>query len=130
MLIQKHRPVIPKTPDEVDLTGTGSNPNDIEGPEKVQPPYKKATKPNQIKSSKNKGTKPNATKLDPLIGDPIGKPKKNTKKPKATEPTNKIDEDDIHMYKFVFQGLPNLPDLEGVDEERLLSLQKNVQEQL
>ena len=45
-LIQKHRPSIPKTLDEVDLMGTGSNPNDIEGPKKVQPPYKKATKPN------------------------------------------------------------------------------------
>ena len=42
VLIQKHRPGIPKTPDKVDLTGTGSNPNDIEGPKKVQPPYKKA----------------------------------------------------------------------------------------
>ena len=30
----------------------------------------------------------------------------------------------------LFQGLPNLPDLEGVDEDRLLEIQNAVQEQL
>ena len=34
------------------------------------------------------------------------------------------------MYEFIFEGLPNPPDLEGVDEERLFALQRNVQEQL
>ena len=82
-LILKHRPSIPETHDEVDLMGTGSNPDDKEGPDKVQPSYKKATKCNQIKSSKDKAAKLNDTKSDPLLGDPIGKPKKNTKKPKA-----------------------------------------------
>ena len=71
----------------------------------------------------------NDTKLDPLLGDPTGKPKKNTMKPKAKNPTNKIDEDDIHTYEFIFQGLPNPPDWEGVDEDRLIALQWNVQEQ-
>ena len=31
---------------------------------------------------------------------------------------------------MVFEGLPNLPDLEGVDEDRLFEIQRNVQEQL
>ena len=129
-LILKHRPSTPKTPDEADLTGTGSNPNDKEGTDKVQPSYKKATKSNQIKSSEDKAIKTKYTKPDPLLGDPTGKAKENTKKPKPKDPINKIDEDDIHMYKFVFQGLPNPPDLEGVDEDRLIALQQNVKEQL
>ena len=130
VLILKHRPNKPQTPDEVDLMGIGSNPNDKEGLDNVQPPYKKATKSNQIKSSKDKAAKSNQTKQDPLLGDPISKLKKNTKKPKVKNPTNKIDEDDICVYKFVFQGLPNPPDLEGVDEDRLMAIQRNVQEQL
>ena len=34
------------------------------------------------------------------------------------------------MYEFVFKGLPNPTDLEGMDEDRLFELQRNVQEQL
>ena len=37
---------------------------------------------------------------------------------------------DIEIYEFVFKGLPNPPDLEGMDEDRLFELQQNVQEQL
>ena len=48
----------------------------------TQPPYKKATKASQIKSSHNKGTKPNRDRLDALLGDPIVNTKKNTKRPK------------------------------------------------
>ena len=50
----------------------------------AQPPYKKATKASQIKSSHNKGTKPNKDMPDALLGDPIVNTKKNTKKTKAT----------------------------------------------
>ena len=60
-LNDKHRPHTPSTPDEVNIPGTGlnANINDKEGTKKAQPPYKKATKVSQIKSSHNKGTKPN-----------------------------------------------------------------------
>ena len=34
------------------------------------------------------------------------------------------------IFEFIFHGLPNLPDLEGVDEDRLKELQNAVQEQL
>ena len=61
----------------------------------AQPPYKKATKASQIKSSQNKGTKPNKDRLDALLGDPIVNTKKNTKKAKATGQTDNIDENDI-----------------------------------
>ena len=55
-------------------------------------------------------------------------PKKNTKKAKAIGRTDNIDENDLRIYEFVFEGLPNPPDLEGMDEDRLFELQKNVQE--
>ena len=37
---------------------------------------------------------------------------------------------DIGIFEFIFHGLPNLPDLEGMDEDRLRELQNAVQEQL
>ena len=128
-LIDKHRPHTPNTPDEVNIpcTGINANINDKEGTKMAQPPYKKAS---QIKLSHNKGTKPNKDMPDALLGDPIVNTKKNTKKAKATGQTDNIDENDIQIYKFVFEGLPNPPDLEGMDEDGLFELQRNVQEQL
>ena len=40
-LIKKHRPCTPKTPDEVNTSGTGKNANidGQEGTEKVKPPH-------------------------------------------------------------------------------------------
>ena len=65
-LIDKHRSHTLSTPDEVNIPGTCINAdiNDKEGTKKVQPPYKKATKASQIKSSHNKGTKPNKDRSD------------------------------------------------------------------
>ena len=85
-LIDKHKPHTPSTPDGVNIPGTGinANINDKEGTKMAQPPYKKATKASQIKSSHNKGTKPNKDRSDTLLGDPIVNTKKNTKKAKAT----------------------------------------------
>ena len=127
-LIEKHRPRTLNTPKEVNIPGTGINANikDKKGTEKVQIPYKKATKASQIKSSHNKGTKCNKDILDTLLGDPIVSTKKNTKKAKATGQTDRIDENDVPIYEFVFEGLPNPPDLEGMDEDRLFELQRNV----
>ena len=122
-VIVKHRVRTPITPDEVYKSGTGNNANTNEkqGTERVQPQYKKAAKASQIKSSQKK---------DALLGDPIANTKKNMKKAKATGCPDSIGINDIGIYEFVFQGLPNLPDLEGVDEDRLFELQRNVQEQL
>ena len=100
------------------------------GTEKVQPQYKKATKASQFKTSQNKGTNPDKDTQDALLSDPIANTKKNTKKAKATGQTDSIGLNDIGIYEFVFEGLPNPPDLEGVDEDRLFELQRNVQEQL
>ena len=131
-LIAKHRTRIPITPDEVNKSGTGNNAdtNEKQGTEKVQLQYKKAAKASQIKSSQNKGANPNKDTQDALLGDVIANTKKNTKKAKATGRTESIGINDIGIYEFVFKGLPNLPDLESVDEDRLFELQRNVQEQL
>ena len=43
---------------------------------------------------------------------------------------DKIGIDDIGIFKFIFYGLPELPELKGIDEHRLRELQNVVQEQL
>ena len=43
---------------------------------------------------------------------------------------DKIGIDDIGIFEFIFHGLPEPPDLEGIDEDRLRELQNAVQEQL
>ena len=56
--------------------------------------------------------------------------KKNTNKAKATGQKDIIGINDIGIFEFIFEGLPNPPDLEGIDEDRLFVLQNAVQEQL
>ena len=130
-LIKKHKPCTPKTPDEVNTLGTGKNANidGKEGTKKGKPPHKKATKASQIKSSQNKGNKANKGNLDTLLGDPMVNTN-NTYKAKEKGQKDTIGINDIGIFEFIFQGLPNLPDLEGMDEDRLLELQNSVQEQL
>ena len=81
-LIEKHKPCMPKTPDEVNTSGTGKNAN-IEGKERTKkgkPSHKKAKKASQIKSSQNKGDKAKKGNLDTLLGDPMVNTKKGTYK--------------------------------------------------
>ena len=131
-LIKKHKPCTPKTPDKVNTSGTGKNANidGKEGTEKGKPPHKKATKASQIKTSQNKGDKANKSNLDTLLGDPMVNTKKGTYKTKEKWQKDTIGINDTGIFEFVFQGLPNLPDLEGMDEDRLIELQNAVQEQL
>ena len=115
-LIEKHRLRTPKTPDEVNKLGTGKNVKDKgqEGTEKGKPPYKKATKDIQIKKSHKKGTEAvNAEKGKPdtLLGDPVANTATGIEKAKA-------------------KGQKELPELEGIDEDRLRELQNAIQEQL
>ena len=51
-------------------------------------------------------------------------------KEKEKEQKDKVGINDIGIFEFIFHGLPNLPDLEGMDEDRLRELQNAVQEQL
>ena len=131
-LIAKHKPHAPKTPDEVNTTGTGKNANigGKEGTEKGKPPHKKATKASQIKTSPNKGDKANRSNSDTLLGDPMVSTKKGTYKTNEKGQKDTIGINDIGIFEFVFKGLPNPPDLLGMNEDRLLELQNAVQEQL
>ena len=131
-LIEKHRPHTLKTPDEVNAMGTGKNANTDgqKGIERGKPPHKKATKASQIKTSQNKGEKANKGKLDTLLGDPTVNTKVHTHKAKEKGQKDTVGIDDIGIFEFIFQGLPNPPDLEGMDEDRLRELQNVVQEQL
>ena len=134
-LIEKHRPHTPKTPDEVSTSGTGKNAkvDGQEGTEKEKPPYKKATKDIQIKKSCKKGVKAeNAKKGNPdtLLGDLVANTATGTEKTKEKGQKDKINTDDIGIFEFIFYGLPEPPELEGVDEDRLRELQNAIQEQM
>ena len=134
-LIEKHRPHTPKTPDEVSKLGTGKNAKDKgqEGTKKGKPPYKKATKDIQIKKSHKKGIEAENAKKDKpdtLLGDPVPNTATGTAKAKEKGQKDKIGIDNIGVFEFIFQGLPEPPELEGVDEDRLRELQNAVQEQL
>ena len=53
-----------------------------------------------------------------------------TEKARERGQKDKISIDDIGIFEFIFYGLPELPELEGIDEDRLRELQNAVQEQL
>ena len=112
--------------------GTGKNANidGKEGIKKGKPPHKKATKASQIKTSQNMGDKANKSNSDTLLGDPMVNTKKGTYKTNEKGQKDTIGINDIGIFEFVFKGLRNLPDLLGMDEDRLLELQNAVQEQL
>ena len=134
-LIVKHRPRTPKTPDEVSTSGTGKNTKDKgqEGTEKGEPPYKKATKDIQIKKSRKKGIEAETAKKgrpDTLLGNPVDNIAKDIAKAKEKGQKDKIGINDIGVFEFIFKGLPEPQELEGIDEDRLRELQNAVQEQL
>ena len=133
VLIEKHRLRSPKTPDEVNKLGTGKNAIEKgqEGTKKGKPPYKKATKDIQIKKLCKKGTEvTNAKKGKPdtLLGDPVANTTTGIEKAKEKGQKDKIGIDDIGIFEFIFKGLPEPPELEGVDEDRLRELQNAVHE--
>ena len=59
-LIEKHRPHTPKTPDEVNISGTGKNADTDgqEGTDKVKPPYKRQQRLVRSKHHKRRVKKP------------------------------------------------------------------------
>ena len=132
-LIEKHRLRTPKTPEEVNKLGTGKNAIEKgqEGTSKGKPPYKKATKDIQIKKLCKKGTEATNAKTGKaptLLGDPVGNTATGIENKKEKGQKDKIGIDDIGIFEFIFKGLPEPPELEGVDEDRLRDLQNAVQE--
>ena len=113
----------------MNTSGTGKNANidGKEGTEKGKPPHKKGTKASQIKMSKNKDEKANKSNSDTLLGDPMVNTKKGTYKTNEKGQKDTIGINDIGIFEFIFKGPPNLPDLLGMDEDRLLELQNAVQ---
>ena len=118
-LIEKYRPHTLKTPDEVNTLGRGKNANidGLKGTEKEKPPYKKATKASRIKTSQNKGDKSNKGNLDTLLDDPMVNTKKGTYKAKEKGQKDTVGINDVGIFEFIFEGLPNPPELEGMDED-------------
>ena len=53
-----------------------------------------------------------------------------TEKAKEKWQKDQIGIDDIGIFEFIFYGLPELPELEGIDEDSLRELQNAIQEQL
>ena len=103
------------------------------GLKKVNPPYKKATKDIQIKKSCKKGIEAENAgkgKPDTLLGDLVANTATGKTKAQEKGQKDKIGIDDIGIFEFIFQGLPELPELEGIDEDRLRELQNAIQEQL
>ena len=134
-LIEKHRLCTPKTPDKVNKLGTGKNAIEKgqEGTSKGKPPYKKATKDIQIKKLRKKGietTNAKTGKADTLLGDPVANTITGITNEKGKGQKDTMGIDDIGIFEFIFMGLPELPELEGIDEDGLRDLQKVIQEQL
>ena len=96
-----------------------------EGTKKGKLPYKKATKDIQIKKSCKKGKEAKTAekgRLETLLGDPVANIAKDIAKAKEKGQKDKIGIDDIGVFEFIFKGLPELPELEGIDEDRLREL--------
>ena len=68
--------------------------------------------------------------LDTLLGDLVASTATCIEKAKEKGQKDRIGIDDIGIFEFIVHGLPNPPELEGVDEDRLRELQNAVQEQL
>ena len=101
-----------------------------EGTRKGKLPYKKDTKDIQIKKSCKKGTEATNAKTgkaDTLLGDPVANTATGIEKENEKGQKDKIGIGDIGIFEFIFKGLPELPELEGVDEDRLRDLQNAVQ---
>ena len=41
-----------------------------------------------------------------------------------------FDPTDVHIYKFFFEGTPNPKNLEGVEEDKILAIQRTFQQKL
>ena len=85
---------------------------------------RKMTDPTKVKTSKRH--RPVRVKpLKPLMGNPPAD-KEATGKAKG----HAFDPTDMQVYEFFIQGTPNPKDLEGIEEDQLLEIQRTIQEKL
>ena len=94
-------------------TGKNAKIDSQEGTEKGKPPNKKATKDIQIKRSHKKGIEAENTKrgnLGTLLGDLVANTSTGIAKAKEKGQKDKIGIDDIGVFEFIFQGLPEPPE--------------------
>ena len=110
------------------MTGKNAKDKGQEGTKKGKPPYKKATK--DIHKKGTEATNAEKGKPDTLLGDLVANTIPGTDKAKEKGQKDKIGINDIGIFEFIFRGLPELSELEGVDEDRLRELQNAIQEQL
>ena len=85
---------------------------------------RKTTDPTKVKTSK---------RCRPVMVNPLESPMGNP--PVDKEATGKVkghafDPTDMRVYKFFVQGAPNPKDLEGVEEDQLLQIQRTIQQKL
>ena len=76
-------------------------------------PPRKAKYSSQIKTP----SKYRTVHREPLLGDPL-LGSQATMEVQGHKP----DSGDIGMYKFLIEGAPNPPDLEGIDKEQLIQI--------
>ena len=82
---------------------------------------RKTTNPSKVKTSR-KHISVRVKPLESSMGDPPADNKATGKaKGHAFDPT------DVQVYEFFIQGVPNPKDLEGVEEDQLLDIQRTIQ---
>ena len=98
------------------------------GTKRKKPHTKRQQRISRLKSPTKGKEAENAKRgnTDTLLGDLMANTATGTEKGQK----DKMGIDDIGIFEFIFHGLPEPPELEGIDEDRLRELQNAVQEQL
>ena len=85
---------------------------------------RKTNDPTKVKTSKRRR---------PVRVEPLESPTSNPHVDKDTTGKAKsyvFDPTNVHMYEFFFEGPPNSKDLEGVEEDKILAIQRTFQQKL
>ena len=85
---------------------------------------RKMTNPTKVKTSKRHRPVRVTPLESPMGNPPADKDTTGKVKGHAFDPTN------VRVYEFFIQGTPNPKDLEGVEEDQLLEIQRTIQEKL
>ena len=122
VISDKHSPHVTSSDDNAE-----NGESDKNSTEDVPSPIicgRKTTNPTKVKTSKRRR---------PVMVKPLESPTSNP--PVDKEATGKVkghafDPTDVRVYEFFVQGTPNPKDLEGVEEDQLLQIQRTIQQKL